>query len=68
MFVTQQADGKLVSRPMQLQEIEFDGDIWFLTRTDKYNEIKVNPSVNVAFVGKEGYVEPTKDTNQSFEL
>lgn len=54
MLVTQQADGKLVSRPMQLQEIEFDGDIWFLTRTDtdKYSEIKANPSVNVAFVDK----------------
>ena len=54
MLVTQQQDGKLVSRPMQLQKVEFDGDIWLLTRTDtdKYDEINVNNRVNVAIAGK----------------
>lgn len=54
MLVTQQKDGKLVSRPMQLQKVEFDGDIWLLTRTDtdKYDEINVNNRVNVAIAGK----------------
>lgn len=54
MLVTQQQDGKLVSRPMQLQKVEFDGDIWLLTRTDtdKYDEINANNRVNVAIAGK----------------
>ena len=46
--------GKPVSRPLQTQEAEFDGDLWFLTLkdTDKYQEILQNPSVNVAYAGK----------------
>lgn len=45
---------KPVSRPLQTQEAEFDGDLWFLTLkdTDKYQEILQNPSVNVAYAGK----------------
>ena len=41
MLVSIGLDGKIVSRPMQLQKVEFDGDIWFLTRTDtdKYEDI-----------------------------
>ena len=44
----------LTSRPMQTQEVEFDGDLWFLTKKDtsKYQEIRNNPHVNVAYVGK----------------
>ncbi|MDT0157638.1 pyridoxamine 5'-phosphate oxidase family protein [Microbacterium sp. ARD32] len=30
MLTTQDADGKLVSRPLTVQEAEFDGDLWFL--------------------------------------
>lgn len=42
MLVTRSKDNRLVARPMQLQEVEYDGDLWFLTRTDKdkYEEIK----------------------------
>ena len=45
---------KIVSRPMQTQEVEFDGDLWFLTEkdTDKYQEISINPAVNLSYVGK----------------
>lgn len=45
---------KPVSRPLQTQEAEFDGELWFLTLkdTDKYQEILQNPSVNVAYAGK----------------
>ena len=41
MLVSIGLDGKIVSRPMQLQKVEFDGDIWFLTRTDtdKYEDL-----------------------------
>lgn len=53
MFTTI-VDGKPVSRPLQTQEAEFDGELWFLTLkdTDKYQEILQNPAVNVAYAGK----------------
>lgn len=53
MFTTI-VDGKPVSRPLQTQEAEFDGELWFLTLkdTDKYQEILHNPAVNVAYAGK----------------
>ncbi len=53
MFTTI-VNGKLVSRPMQTQETEFDGDLWFITLkdTDKYEEISSNPEVNLAYAGK----------------
>ena len=54
MLVSIGVDGKLVSRPMQLQKVEFDGDIWFLTRTDtdKYEDIKRDNKVNVVIAEK----------------
>lgn len=53
-MMTTISDGKAVSRPMQTQETEFDGDLWFLTMKDtaKYKEISANPSVNLAYSGK----------------
>lgn len=53
MLTTISENGNLVTRPMQAQETEFDGDLWFITRTDtaKYDEIKNNPNVNVAVFG-----------------
>lgn len=53
MLTTVSEDG-LVSRPMKTQEIEFDGDLWFLSKkdTDKYEELLRNRQVNVAYVGK----------------
>lgn len=53
MLTTISEDG-LISRPMQTQEVEFDGDLWFLSKkdTDKYEELLHNPQVNVAYVGK----------------
>lgn len=30
MFTTQHPDGRLTSRPLTVQEAEFDGDLWFL--------------------------------------
>lgn len=45
------AERGLVSRPMALQETEFDGDLWFLTFRDtpKVTEIEADPRVNVSF-------------------
>ena len=54
MLVSIGENNQLVSRPMKLQEIEYDGDIWFLTRTDtdKYEDIQRNPNVNVVIADK----------------
>ncbi|MEF2966660.1 pyridoxamine 5'-phosphate oxidase family protein [Paenibacillus sp. M1] len=53
MLTTVTKEG-LVSRPMKTQEVEFDGDLWFLTMKDtfKYEELKQNPHVNVSYVGR----------------
>ncbi|MEH0844118.1 pyridoxamine 5'-phosphate oxidase family protein [Micromonospora sp. CPCC 205711] len=51
MLTTIGVDGRLMSRPMGLQEAEFDGDLWFFAYADsaKVRQIRVNPEVNVAF-------------------
>lgn len=51
MLTTRQADGKLVSRPLGTQDVEFDGDLWFATGADseKVREIQADPRVNVAY-------------------
>ncbi len=46
MLTTTEADGKLVSRPMAIQEIEDDHTIWFLTRID-------NPAVQETTGGQQ---------------
>ena len=45
---------KLISRPMKLQEADFDGTLWFFTTRDtaKYAEPQEDARVNVAFAGK----------------
>ncbi|WP_031539597.1 pyridoxamine 5'-phosphate oxidase family protein [Bacillus sp. MB2021] len=52
MLTTISEEG-LVSRPMKTQEVEFDGDLWFLTKkdTEKYEEILHENEVNVAYAG-----------------
>ena len=51
MLTTTTADGKRVSRPMGLQEAEFDGDLWFFAYDDsaKVSQVKAVPEVNVSF-------------------
>ena len=41
--------GKLTSRPMTLQEAEFDGDLWFFAERDSHPvaDIRLQPQVNV---------------------
>jgi general stress protein 26 len=48
-------DGKLTSRPMTLQEVEFDGDLWFFAErgTDWLAHLAASPQVNVG-VGSGG--------------
>ena len=51
MLTTTTAGGQQVSRPMGLQEAEFDGDLWFFAYDDsaKVAQIRATPQVNVAF-------------------
>lgn len=56
MFTTMTAEGRHVSRPMGLQEAEFDGDLWFFAEesSPKIAEIRAHPQVNVSFTTKKG--------------
>ncbi len=51
MLTTMTESGKHVSRPMALQEMEFDGDLWFFCYDDsaKARQIAQHPEVNVSF-------------------
>ena len=51
MLTTMTAEGKHVSRPMALQEAEFDGDLWFFAYDDsaKAAQVRAHPEVNVSF-------------------
>ncbi len=49
MLTTVQADGSLHSRPMALQQVQFDGDLWFFTQrsSGKAFEVAAKRSVSV---------------------
>jgi general stress protein 26 len=51
MFTTVAGDGRLVSRPLRMQEIDEDGAMWFVTdrHSHKIDELAARPRVNVAF-------------------
>ncbi|MET0196604.1 pyridoxamine 5'-phosphate oxidase [Rhodococcus sp. 06-156-3C] len=51
MFTTHGRDGHLLSRPMALQEHDFDGSLWFFARNDsrKVGDVRADSSVNVSF-------------------
>jgi len=54
-LTTTTPEGKLTSRPMALQEVEFDGDLWFFAERDSdwLAHIAASPEVNVG-VGSGG--------------
>ncbi len=54
MLTTMTEDGRHVSRPMALQDVEFDGDLWFFTDedSDKIAQIRTNAQVNVSFANE----------------
>jgi general stress protein 26 len=56
MLTTIDASGQLRSRPMIVQQADFDGDLWFFTRksTDKANEIRHDSHVNVSIADADG--------------
>ena len=51
MFTTINETGALVSRPLAVQEVKDDGDMWFFTSstTSQVAHIRANPAVNVSF-------------------
>jgi general stress protein 26 len=48
-LTTIRTDGTLTSRPMTLQEVEFDGDLWFFAERDSnpVRDVAASPQVNV---------------------
>lgn len=51
MLTTTTPEGRHVSRPMALQEADFDGDLWFFADEDsaKATQIAASPEVGVSF-------------------
>lgn len=49
MLTTTDPTGTMTSRPMALQEVEFDGDLWFFAERDsrKVGHVASHPQVNV---------------------
>lgn len=76
ILTTVNAQGQLVSRPLAVQETEFDGDLWFFTEdpSPKADEIRANPQVNVSISSGKGYLSIagtatlTKDRSKIDEL
>ncbi len=70
--------GSLRCRPMTLQQIEFDGDLWFFTGRDSpwIEDIGENPQVNLGFsnvddnsyVSASGRAELIEDKEKAEEL
>lgn len=58
LITTQSSTGALHSRPMGVQEAEFDGDLWFFTPhpSEKTDEIAAHPLANVSFESGKGYL------------
>ena len=50
--------GKLVSKPMATQDVDFDGTVYFITRrdSDQAQDLQHNPAVNVAYSGSGSWV------------
>lgn len=55
MLTTIEKDGTLRSRPMSTQRVEFDGTLWFFTRTSapKIEEVRRDEHVNVSYAKPE---------------
>lgn len=50
--------GRLVSRPMTVQQVEDDGTVWFFAddTSPKADQLEVDPTVNVAFTSSDTWV------------
>ena len=76
MVTTTDADGRMMSRPMAVQEVEFDGDLWFFTKVGgrKAEQIAREPRVAVslssdrAWISVGGTAELVRDTEKAKQL
>ena len=61
MFTTTDPSGTLISRPMALQAVEFDGDLWFFAARDsrKVAHIAADPQVNLTVTSSSSWVSLT---------
>ena len=58
MLTTVSADGSLVSRPMGVQDVDFDGDLWFFAEegSHKVHEVEGGSPANAAFADSTAWV------------
>ncbi len=76
MLTTVDANGQMISRPMALQETEFDGNFWFFAERDsrKALQIRQNPAVNVTlstgqtWISVYGHARIVEDVAKAKEL
>jgi general stress protein 26 len=76
VLTTVAPDGTLMARPMALQEVEFDGDLWFFAErgSRKAAHVAAHPGVNVAvgsgatWVSLAGTAEVVHDVAKKREL
>jgi general stress protein 26 len=76
MLTTVDAEGALTSRPMAVQEAEFDGDLWFFAQRDstqvgqlrRNSEVGVALSSNSAWVSISGTAEVVDDPAKAKQL
>jgi general stress protein 26 len=76
MLTTVSPDGALTSRPMAVQETEFDGDLWFFAQrdSDQVRQLRADPTIGVAlssadtWVSISGTAELVEDRAKAREL
>ena len=75
MLTTVSTEGQLVSRPMAVQQVQFEGTVWFFAEADspKISDIERDPRVNVAyssgnFVSLAGTASIVRDVAKKREL
>ena len=55
MLTTRLGDGRLLSRPLRMQELDAQGALWFITdrNSHKAEEVRLQPQVNASFASPE---------------
>lgn len=58
MLTSIDPQGRLVSRPMATQDVEFDGDVWFVAERNAEHTLNLRsrPQVNVAYASSSSWV------------
>ncbi|WP_460455283.1 pyridoxamine 5'-phosphate oxidase family protein, partial [Arthrobacter monumenti] len=76
MLTTINEDQQLVSRPLAVQQVESDGDMWFFTHRDttQVAHAQTDPRVNISFSQRDAWVsvsgeaQVVEDTAKAKEL